>query len=79
MTSGGLAHYWRDNDDPALPWYGPYLFGSRLERVETVTLIQSNFGPGNLEVVARADGQLVHFWRDTGSDFKWKGPFFINF
>jgi hypothetical protein len=23
MSTGGLAHYWRNNDDPELPWYGP--------------------------------------------------------
>lgn len=79
MVSGGLAHYWRDNDDPALPWYGPYLFGARLGKVDAVTLIQSNFGPGNLELIARVDSQLAHFWKDTGPDFKWNGPFFIDF
>jgi hypothetical protein len=21
MSNGGLAHYWRNNDDPELPWY----------------------------------------------------------
>src|SRR5262249_40542112 len=27
LSSGGLAHYWRNNDDPTLPWNGPFEFG----------------------------------------------------
>ena len=30
MASGGVAHYWRNNDDPMLPWHGPTVFGQEL-------------------------------------------------
>lgn len=79
LASGGLAHWWRDNDDPHLHWYGPFMFGMNLGRVDAVSLIQSNWGdPGHLELVAQADGQLAFFWRDSGPDFRWNGPIFIN-
>ena len=47
-------------------------------QVEAASLIQSSFGiPGNLEVVARVEDRLVHFWRDSGPAFTWNGPFTI--
>jgi hypothetical protein len=71
---GGLAHCWRDNDHPALPWIGPTFFGSG--DVAAASLIQSNFGdPGHLEVVARVGDQLYAYWRDHLPPFVWYGPF----
>ncbi len=79
LASGGMAHWWRDNDDPHLHWYGPFMFGMNLGKVDAVSLIQSNWGdPGHLELVASADGQLAFFWRDSGPDFRWNGPQFIK-
>jgi hypothetical protein len=77
MKDGGLAHYWRDNDDPAHPWSGPTFFGGGLGVVSWVTLIQSNFGDlGNLEVVCETGaGEIHHFWRDSGPTFTWHGPY----
>ncbi len=78
LTSGGLAHFWRNNDDPGFPWYGPFPFGGTLGPVDAVTMIQSNFGsPGNLEVIARVGGQLLFFWRDSGPAFNWSGPYLV--
>jgi hypothetical protein len=75
----GLVHYWRNNDDPSLPWNGPTSFGRSLGPVDSVSLIQSNFGdPGNLEVVASSGGQAYHFWRDSGPSFNWNGPFLLS-
>lgn len=72
-ASGGLSHYWRNNDAPGFPWSGPTNFGSG--SVRGVSLIQSNFGPGNLEVVAvTPTGQLIHYWRENHSPFTWHGP-----
>ena len=72
-AGGGLSHYWRNNDAPGFPWSGPTNFGSGSFR--GVSLIQSNFGPGNLEVVAlTASGQLVAYWRENHSPFTWHGP-----
>jgi hypothetical protein len=79
LEEGGLAHYYRDNSDPNLPWSGPTLFGQDMLSlpiglgigyVKAVSLIQSNFGnPGNFEVVALTYGadwqDLAHYYRDN--------------
>ncbi len=71
----GLRFCWRNNDDPILPWEPPFRFAESIGSVEAVSLIQSNFGsPGNLELIARAGDQLNFFWRDSGPDFRWSGP-----
>jgi hypothetical protein len=82
LASGGLAHYSRVNDDPALPWSGPETFGTEVGPFDVVTMIQSNFtmgGPGNLELVARARdlGQLLFFWREDVPPYFWHGPFVL--
>jgi hypothetical protein len=66
---GGIAHYYRDNDQPATPWIGPTaVFGpsnSPNAPVGAVSMIQNYFG--NLEVVARIGTDLYHFYRDSSS------------
>jgi hypothetical protein len=75
LASGGIAHYDRNNDDPSFPWFGPNIFAADVGVFTAVSLIQSNFGsPGNLEVVAIHNGQLLHFSRDSGPAFHWFGP-----
>lgn len=74
-VGGGLAHYWRNNDDPSLPWFGPFPFGSGT--IGEVSCIQSSFGPGNLEVVAREGNRLAFYWRVNGPPWTWSGPFYI--
>jgi hypothetical protein len=74
LADGGIAHYWRNNDDPALPWLHGDVFAKNLGKVDAVALIQSNFGqpqPGHLEVIARVGDDLIHLWRDDGPIFKW--------
>jgi hypothetical protein len=74
--NGGLLHFWRNDDAPALPWNGPTQFGQSLGAVDAVTMIESNFGtPGNLEVICRVGNTLYFFWRDSGPAFAWNGPF----
>jgi hypothetical protein len=74
-STGGLAHYWRNNDDPNLPWIGPTIIGQSVGQVDAVSLIQSNYGnPGNLEVLARVGNQLVFFERESEYPFTWTGP-----
>jgi hypothetical protein len=76
LAAGGLAHYFRNNDDPALPWLAAPTFGQSVGVIDAVTVIESNFGvPGNLEVVARAGDRLITFWRDSTSPLAWHGPF----
>jgi hypothetical protein len=36
LASGGLAYYWRDNDDAHLHWYGPFMFAMNTGMVEEV-------------------------------------------
>jgi hypothetical protein len=74
-ATGGLLHYYRNNDDPTLPWSGPTAFAGTLGLVDDVTLIQSNFGkPGNLEVIARVGTRIYALWRDSGPGFGWSTP-----
>jgi len=78
-AGGGLIHFSRNNDDPAIPWSGPIFFGGSLGMVDAVSMIESNFGsPGNLEVVCRVGSQLQFFWRDSGPAFNWNGPFLLQ-
>jgi hypothetical protein len=82
-TTTGLAHYWRNNDAPALPWNGPYDIGSAVGHIDAVSLLQSNFGTpggGNFELLARVGEHLVSFWRPDaggpgGGPGLWQGPF----
>jgi len=74
-AAGGIAHYWRNNDLSSFPWSGEAVFGTSVGRVNSVALIQGNFGtPGNLEVVARVGSRLAHFWRQSGPPWTWSGP-----
>jgi hypothetical protein len=75
-ATGGLQHFYRNNDAAGLPWSGPTAFGGSVGHVDAVTMIESNFGtPGNLEVIARVGSELQFFWRDSGPAFLWNGPF----
>ena len=75
LTTGGMGHFWRDNDDPTLPWIGPTEFATALGQVDAVALVHSTLGhPGNLELVARAGDQLYYLWRDSGPGFAWSDP-----
>jgi hypothetical protein len=76
LASGGLAHFFRDNDAQGLPWHGPTAVLAPDREFDAVTMIESSFGDGhNLEVVAQSGQQLIFFFRTfTGSDFPWSGP-----
>ena len=78
LATGGLAHYSRVNDDAELPWFGPNVFATDVGQIDAVSMIQSNFTAGgrvgNLEVVARSQGQLLFFWRDDVPPYVWHGP-----
>jgi hypothetical protein len=79
LATGGMAHYFRDNDDPNLPWTLTDFFGTQFSVVGAVSLIQSNFstagnGPGNLAVAARIGSNVFYFYRDDIAPFTWHGP-----
>lgn len=79
LAARGLVHYWRNNDVEYVPWNGATFFGVNDGTFDAATLIQSSFteGPniGNLEVIARQQGRLVHYWRPDQAPFPWIGPF----
>src|SRR5262249_44789411 len=75
LLSGGIAHFFRDNDNPNLPWAQTATFGTELGTVSGASIIQSNFstqfvntgtpGMGNLAVVSVNTGtELDYFFRD---------------
>ncbi|HEU5228129.1 MAG TPA: hypothetical protein VFU49_09995 [Ktedonobacteraceae bacterium] len=69
LASGGMVHFFRDNDAPGFPWHCSTTFGTGY--IDAISMIESNFGtPGNLEVVARIGSQLFAYYRDTA----WHGP-----
>lgn len=88
LATGGMAHFFRNNDDPSLPWTLTSFFGTQFPVVDAVSLVQSNFstqfaqtgiqGPGNLAVVALIGSDLFYFYRDDVDPFNWNGPFTIT-
>ena len=74
LPDSGMAHYYRDNDDPTLGWRGPSSFAISAGVVDAVTLIQSSFN--NLEIVARIGDRLAHFWRNSAT-LEWSEPVFF--
>ncbi|HEX2494187.1 MAG TPA: hypothetical protein VHK24_10465, partial [Steroidobacter sp.] len=75
-ASGGMYHFWRENDAPGLPWHGPFAFGTG--NISAVSMFQGNFGaPGNLELVAREGNRLAFYWRSGLPPYSWNGPFYI--
>ena len=73
LASGGMVHFFRDNDAPGFPWYYTTTFGTGY--IDAISMIESNFGvPGNLEVIVRIGSQLFSYYRDT----TWRGPFPIQ-
>jgi hypothetical protein len=75
-ATAGLSECTRNNDDLVnLPWGDQRTFGTSVGLVDSVSLIQSNFGtPGNFEVIARVGDRLVHFERDSAPNSTWNGP-----
>jgi hypothetical protein len=78
LVSGGLAHYWRNNDTPTRLWSGPTVFAEDVGLFDEISFIQSDFsagaGIGNLELVARVGSSLFFYWRDDTAPFTWYGP-----
>lgn len=58
---GGLEHFYRDNDAPTPEWSAGNTFVAGAHA--SVSLIQSTYGPGNLEVVAMTSLGLRHYYR----------------
>jgi hypothetical protein len=75
LASGGLAHYWRNHTNSSLPWVGPTVFATG--RVyQAASLVESNFAPNRLEVVARSGQSLYFTWRTN--DWQWQTPVVVS-
>jgi len=87
LIKGGIYHLFKvnDGDNPsATPWqignHGKPIDHKR--KYEAVSLIQSNFqnnpaSAGNLEMIARSENGLFHFWMDSKTR-RWNGPFDLS-
>jgi hypothetical protein len=74
LASGGLAHFFRDNDTPGFPWHGPTMILDPKTQYLDASMIQSSYGDGHdLEVIATLSSSLTFFFRDQ--NFQWNGPF----
>ena len=69
LSTGGLAHVTRNNDDAALPWGPAAVFGTG--EFTEAAVIHSSFD--NLELIARQGDRFDHYFRDAGSG-AWSGP-----
>lgn len=73
-TDGGAVHLSRDNSRPLppsdYPWSKPTRFGTKLNGITALGLIESNYGTGNLEVAAIAKGKL--YWARRDNSLQWK-------
>lgn len=76
LATGGIGHYWRDNNTAGLPWNGPTVFGSDVGRFDALDMLVDNYTlwempPHTLQVVARFQNQLLYYYRDAGPAFRW--------
>src|ERR1051325_8352189 len=68
QSNGKIAHYYRDNDDPNIPWHRTVEFGDPNKKYQYTSLIQSNFGSkGNFEVITvnSNNRSIEHYYRDN--------------
>ncbi len=76
-----FMRYSQVNEDLALPWFGPNVFGDNLGLIDSITMIQSEWtvGPkiGLLELIPRIGGNLF-FFREDAPPYRWWGPLAAN-
>ncbi|NGM82838.1 hypothetical protein G5B47_10475 [Paenibacillus sp. 7124] len=71
MKKGGLGHWWRNNDDPMHPWFGPAVFGTG--HYDDVILVENN--EKQLTAIACKDGKYQYYVRDDHNSWEWFGPY----
>jgi len=73
LSTGGLAHLTRVNDNLGAPAWAPAaVFGAGDGVMSDVALVQSNFGTtGSLEVIAITGRKVLHYWRRDVAPFDW--------
>jgi hypothetical protein len=75
LEDGGLGSWVRINTTTPAQWKQGADFGHDLGLIDSVSLIQSNYGTpglGNLELVARTPTQLHAFWRPDTAPWDWR-------
>ncbi len=76
LDSGQMQHWWRNNDDPSMPWAATATFGSNVK--SHPCMIQGQYGAakddsvGNFELCVAVDGMVQHWWRDNSGDMTWR-------
>jgi hypothetical protein len=71
----GVAHYWRDNDNPTFPWFGPVIFAATLGKIDRVAVIESQLeGTATLESLVLFGNELAYYWREGSPYWAWHGP-----
>lgn len=71
LKEGGLGHWWRNNEDPMHPWFGPVVFG--FEQYDEVILVENN--AKQLTAIACKDGKYQYYVRDDHTSWEWYGPY----
>lgn len=72
LDAGGIAHYWRDENDPLKSWHAGAVLGEDEGKFRAVGVVQNRIGPrSELVVVALTGNSLVIF---AGSGDAWEGP-----
>jgi hypothetical protein len=78
MDTGAMRMYWRNDDDPAVPWLEGETFGASIGNTPPI-MIQSNYGTsdehgvGNFELLVAVNGQVQH-WRRGNSNLATVAP-----
>jgi len=66
LSAAGVGHWYREDDDPAMPWRGPHIFATDLGRCDAAALLQaeaSATAPARLEAVVLAGDRAAHLAR----------------
>lgn len=71
LEGGGLGHWWRNNDDPDHPWFGPTKFGT--SHYQDAILVENN--SRQLTAIALQDEKYHYFVRDDRNSWQWFGPY----
>ncbi|MBM3814978.1 MAG: hypothetical protein FJW20_25435 [Acidimicrobiia bacterium] len=74
---GGVAHYYRANNEESVPWRGPYLLLGSHDDVMGVSGLETGIGgSANFHVVYREGARAAHDWglRHPGI---WHGPTYL--
>ena len=75
LQSGQMQHWWRNNDDPSLPWAASATFGSGISShpcmIEGMYGATNEYSAGNFELCVASGGMVQHWWRDNGGSQAW--------